>query len=123
MNTQKERRFPCNQEGCEYNGDTKQHLNSHLWGVHSIGEGEIYKCEEEGCYYETRYKHHFNSHLRRIHNPDCQLFSCDQEGCDYKTKDSPDLKNIYGEFIVLEKEKYINVKKKDVILKQNILIV
>ena len=90
MKTQKERRFPCNQKDCYYKGDTKQHLNEHLWRMHKVGEGKEFNCEQ--CDYKTRYKQHFNSHLRRVHDiGKITIFKCTEEKCPYEAKDKGDL--------------------------------
>lgn len=68
MNQTKECKSPfkhtCKQCNQEYS--SKGTLDRHLWQVHNIGEGTIFKCEH--CEYTSKRKGDLKKHQSHIHD-------------------------------------------------------
>ena len=55
-------------EKCEYETKKNGNLKTHLWQVHDIGNGKIFKCEQKDCEYETKQNGHLKTHLENVHD-------------------------------------------------------
>ena len=91
LNINRENVFKCIE--CDYECKTKNNLKRHLWYVHDIGKGEIFKCTKEDCDYKSKIKKNLKRHLWCVHNiGEGGIFKCTEEGCDYKCKSNSGLK-------------------------------
>ena len=78
---------------CDKILSTKANLKKHLWCIHNIGQGKIFKCTEEGCNFQCKQNHHLKSHLWSIHNiGQGEIFKCTEEGCNFECKKNSHLK-------------------------------
>ena len=72
-------------EKCEYETKKNGNLKTHLWQVHDIGNGKIFKCEQKDCEYETKANGSLKTHLWEVHDiGKGKIFKCEQENCEYE---------------------------------------
>ena len=89
MSLEKDNKCPV----CNKTLSTKGNLKTHLWTVHDIGNGKIYKCEQDGCEYETKMNSNLKTHLWEVHDiGNGKIYKCEQDGCEYETKRNGHLK-------------------------------
>ena len=83
----------CTQDNCDYECKSNSHFKRHLWQVHNIGDGKIFKCTQDNCDYECKSNSHFKRHLWQVHNiGDGKIFKCTQDNCDYECKSNSHFK-------------------------------
>ena len=82
--------FPCTQEGCNVVCKTNWRLTTHLWQVHTLGNGKMFPCTQEGCNLVFKRNGDLTTHLWQVHTlgKGKKMFPCTQEGCNvvFKTK-------------------------------------
>jgi hypothetical protein len=87
----KENIFKCIK--CSKTLSTKGNLKTHLWQVHSIGEGKIFKCTEKNCDYECKSNGNLKRHLWQVHSiGEGKIIKCNEKDCDYECKSDSSLK-------------------------------
>jgi len=81
----------CSVKDCPYSTKQKSHLKRHLWEVHDIGEGKIFKCSVKDCPFTS--KGDLKRHLWEVHDiGEGKIFKCSVKDCAYSTKRKSHLK-------------------------------
>ncbi|GAA5832328.1 hypothetical protein JCM11251_006411 [Rhodosporidiobolus azoricus] len=86
--SQKEKRYPCKEEGCDKKFWTNQHLKKHVEVVH---KGKTYDCPS--CDESFRKHHQLRTHIAEQHSaPGTDPFQCEHPGCGRSFKQKVHLK-------------------------------
>jgi hypothetical protein len=75
-----ERPFACTHDECDARFTTRGNLHDHVRAVHE--KQTPYVCTYEGCEYVAGYKQALNQHVRSVHLKE-RRFTCTYEGCTY----------------------------------------
>lgn len=62
-----------------------RNLKRHIFGVHKIGKGNMYKCDFDNCMYETSLPYNLKTHKVFVHNMNETIYLCDLCNTEFKT--------------------------------------
>jgi hypothetical protein len=70
---------------CSYKTNHTSHFKRHLFDVHSIGIGKIFKCSEINCFYTSKNNSHLKVHLWTTHSIGTgKIFKCNEKDCSFQ---------------------------------------